>query len=138
MRLERRTTVPPLALAVAPVGAVAFTLLVSSLLVLWAGAPVAPPGRAAARRLRLGVRLDRDADARHAPDPHRPRGGVAFRARLFNIGGEGQLYAGALAAVGVGGLHGGSGFALRPALLLPLMMLARRSPAHCCCSAPRC
>ena len=34
---------------------------------------------------------------------------VAFRARLFNIGAEGQLYAGALAAVAVGGLHGGSG-----------------------------
>ena len=32
---------------------------------------------------------------------------VAFRARLFNIGAEGQLYAGALAAVAVGGLHGG-------------------------------
>ena len=33
---------------------------------------------------------------------------VAFRARLFNIGAEGQLYAGALAAVAVGGLHGGT------------------------------
>ena len=40
---------------------------------------------------------------------------VAFRARLFNIGAEGQLYAGALAAVAVGGMHGGSGFEL-PAL----------------------
>ena len=38
---------------------------------------------------------------------------VAFKARLFNIGAEGQLYAGALAAVAVGGLHGGSGFELR-------------------------
>ena len=35
---------------------------------------------------------------------------VAFKARLFNIGAEGQLYAGALAAVAVGGLHGGTGF----------------------------
>ena len=34
---------------------------------------------------------------------------VAFRARLWNIGAEGQLYAGALAAVAVGGLHGGTG-----------------------------
>jgi ABC-type uncharacterized transport system permease subunit len=33
---------------------------------------------------------------------------VAFKARLFNIGAEGQLYAGALAAVAVGGLHGGT------------------------------
>jgi ABC-type uncharacterized transport system permease subunit len=37
---------------------------------------------------------------------------VAFKARLFNIGAEGQLYAGALAAVAVGGLHGGTGFDL--------------------------
>ena len=35
---------------------------------------------------------------------------VAFKARLFNIGAEGQLYVGALAAVAVGGLHGGTGF----------------------------
>ncbi len=49
---------------------------------------------------------------------------MAFRARLFNIGAEGQLYAGALAAVAVGGLHGGAGFALHPALLFPAMMAA--------------
>ena len=40
MRLEKRTRTFPLAYAAAPVGAVAFTLLVSALLVLWAGAPV--------------------------------------------------------------------------------------------------
>jgi ABC-type uncharacterized transport system permease subunit len=45
---------------------------------------------------------------------------VAFQARLFNIGGEGQLYAGALAAVAVG-----AGAAPVPsALLLPLVLLA--------------
>lgn len=49
---------------------------------------------------------------------------VAFKARLLNIGAEGQLYAGALAAVAVGGLHGGSGFGWSPWLLFPLMMLA--------------
>ena len=49
---------------------------------------------------------------------------MAFRARLFNIGAEGQLYAGALAAVAIGGLHGGEGFALHPALLFPAMMAA--------------
>ena len=49
---------------------------------------------------------------------------MAFRARLFNIGAEGQLYAGAIAAVAVGGLHGGSGFELPPALLFPLMLAA--------------
>ena len=38
MRLEKRNHSSPLALVLAPVGAVVFTLLVSSLLVLWAGA----------------------------------------------------------------------------------------------------
>jgi general nucleoside transport system permease protein len=45
---------------------------------------------------------------------------VAFRARLWNIGAEGQLYAGALAAVAVGG-----GAIQAPVfILLPLVMLA--------------
>jgi len=45
---------------------------------------------------------------------------AAFRARLWNIGAEGQLYAGALAAVAVGG-----GAVEAPAyILLPLVMLA--------------
>jgi ABC-type uncharacterized transport system permease subunit len=49
---------------------------------------------------------------------------VAFRARLFNIGAEGQLYLGALAAVAVGGLSGGTGFDVSPWLLMPAMLLA--------------
>jgi general nucleoside transport system permease protein len=45
---------------------------------------------------------------------------VAFRARLFNIGAEGQLYAGALATVAVGsGAVQGS-----PWLLIPLVLMA--------------
>jgi simple sugar transport system permease protein len=49
---------------------------------------------------------------------------VAFRARLWNIGAEGQLYAGALAAVAVGGLHDGTGFALPAPVLFPAMLFA--------------
>jgi ABC-type uncharacterized transport system permease subunit len=56
-------------------------------------------------------------------DPHRPGGHRGVQGALFNIGAEGQLYAGALAAVAVGGLHGGTG--MLPAwLLFPLMMAA--------------
>ena len=40
MRLEKRTQTSSLAMLMAPLGAVLFTLLVSALLVLWAGAPV--------------------------------------------------------------------------------------------------
>ena len=125
MRLERRPAVSPLALTLAPVGAVAFTLLVSSLLVAWAGAPVAPTWMALLRGGFGSVFAWTETLTRATPLVLTGlAAAVAFRARLYNIGGEGQLYAGALAAVAVGGLHGGSGFDLPPALLLPLMFAA--------------
>ena len=125
MRLERRAQVSPVWLLAAPFGAVAFTLLVSSLLVAWAGAPV---GRAYAQLLEggFGSRLAITETLTRAT-PLILTGlaaAVAFRARLFNIGAEGQLYAGALAAVAVGGLHGGSGFDAPGWLLFPLMVAA--------------
>jgi len=123
MRLERRPSASRLALLLAPVGAVAFTLAVGTLLVLWAGAPV---GQAYARLLVGGfgsVFAWSETLTRAIPLILTGLAAtVAFKARLFNIGAEGQLYAGALAAVAVGGLHGGTGFALPPALLFPLMM----------------
>ncbi|HSQ72576.1 MAG TPA: ABC transporter permease, partial [Rubrivivax sp.] len=125
MRLERRAMPSRTALLLAPVAAVAGTLLVASLLVAWAGAPV---GRAYALLLEGGF------GSRFAITETLTRAtpliltglaaAVAFRARLFNIGAEGQLYLGALAAVAVGGLHGGSGFDVSPWLLFPAMMLA--------------
>lgn len=127
MHLERRAQVSrPLQWA-APFVAVAFTLLVSAGLVAWAGAPV---GRAYALLLEggFGSRFAWTETLTRAT-PLILTGlaaAVAFRARLFNIGAEGQLYAGALAAVAVGGLHAGindgAGFALAPGLLFPLMM----------------
>ena len=129
MHLERRAQVSrPLQWA-APFIAVAFTLLVSAGLVAWAGAPV---GRAYALLLEggFGSRFAWTETLTRAT-PLILTGlaaAVAFRARLFNIGAEGQLYAGALAAVAVGGLHAGvndgTGFALSPWLLFPLMMAA--------------
>jgi simple sugar transport system permease protein len=125
MRLERRAQASPVWLLAAPFGAVAFTLLVSSLLVAWAGAPV---GRAYAQLLEggFGSRLAITETLTRAT-PLILTGlaaAVAFRARLFNIGAEGQLYAGALAAVAVGGLHDGSGFDVPAWLLFPLMVVA--------------
>lgn len=125
MRLEKRSHASPLALVLAPLGAIGATLLVSSLLVLWAGAPVAQT---------FGLLLQGAFGSVFAWSETLTRAipliltglaaTVAFKARLFNIGGEGQLYAGALAAVAVGGLHGGTGFDASPGLLFPLMMLA--------------
>ena len=125
MRLDKRSSNSALALVLAPAGAIAFTLLVSSLLVLWAGAPVART---------YGLLLQGGFGSVFALSETLTRAiplmltglaaTVAFKARLFNIGAEGQLYMGALAAVAVGGLHGGSGFALPTPLLFVLMLLA--------------
>ncbi len=124
-RLERRTVPSRTALVLAPLAAIGFTLLVASLLVAWAGAPV---GRAYAALLEAGF------GSRFAITETLTRAtpliltglaaALAFRARLYNIGAEGQLYAGALAAVAVGGLHGGTGFEASPWVLLPAMMAA--------------
>ncbi len=125
MRLEKRSQTSAAALLLAPIGAVLFTLLVSSLLVLWAGAPV---GRTYGLLLQGGfgsVFALSETLTRAIPLMLTGLAAtVAFKARLFNIGAEGQLYVGALAAIAVGGLHGGTGFALPPALLFVLMMLA--------------
>jgi simple sugar transport system permease protein len=125
MQLERRASVPRALLLGAPIAAVMITLAISSLLVAWAGAPV---GQAYALLLEggFGSRFAWTETLTRAT-PLILTGlaaAVAFRARLFNIGGEGQLYAGALAAVAVGGLHGGTGFALTPWLLFPAMLIA--------------
>lgn len=122
-RLEARTDTPRALLLGAPLAAIAFTLVVSSLLVAWAGAPV---GEAYALLLQGGF------GSRFAWTETLTRAtpliftglaaALAFRARLFNIGAEGQLYAGALATVAVGGLHGGSGYEMSPWLLFPLML----------------
>jgi len=125
MRLEKRTETSKLALLLAPMVAIAFTLLVSALLVLWAGAPL---GQTYSRLFKGGfgsVFALSETLTRAIPLILTGLAAtVAFKARLFNIGAEGQLYAGALAAVAVGGLHGGTGFALPVWLLFGLMMLA--------------
>jgi simple sugar transport system permease protein len=60
---------------------------------------------------------------------------VAFRARLWNIGAEAQLYAGALVAV----LLGTGAVALPAAVLLPVMAAAAfASTSSCCSSSPCC
>ena len=125
MRFEKRTAVSPAALVIAPIAAVGFTMLVSSLLVLWAGAPVGPTWAALLRGGFGSVFALTETLTRATPLILTGLAvTVAFKARLFNIGAEGQLYGGALAAVLVGGLHGGTGFDLPLPLLFVLMLLA--------------
>ena len=125
MRLERRTETSRAALLVAPVAAVVATMLICALLVAWAGAPI---GRTYLLLLEggFGSRFALTETLTRAT-PLILTGlavAVAFRARLFNIGAEGQFYVGALAAVAVGGLHGGEGFGLPDPILYLLMIAA--------------
>ncbi|SDP48834.1 nucleoside ABC transporter membrane protein [Ralstonia sp. 25mfcol4.1] len=104
MRLEARTAVSRTALVMAPIGAIMVTLLICALLVSLAGAPV---GKAYLLLLEggFGSRFAWSETLTRAT-PLILTGlavAVAFRTRLFNIGAEGQLYLGALAAVAIGG-----------------------------------
>ena len=125
MRLEKRQSSSALALVLAPIGAVAFTLMVSALLVLWAGAPVGQTYALLLQGAYGSVFALSETLTRAIPLMLTGLAAtVAFKAKLFNIGAEGQLYVGALAAVAVGGMHGGTGWDLAPALLFVLMLLA--------------
>lgn len=125
MRIEKRIQPSRGAFIWAPLSALIFTLAVSALLVLWAGAPV---GRTYVLLLQGAfgsvVALSETLTRAIPLMLTGLAAAVAFKARLFNIGAEGQLYAGALAAVAVGGLHGGSGFAIAPGLLFIFMIVA--------------
>ncbi|HYG88495.1 MAG TPA: ABC transporter permease [Azospirillum sp.] len=121
MRLEPRTHTPLAVRVLAPVGAVLAALVLCALLVAWTGAPV----------LRAyGLLIEGAVGSRFALTETLTRAtpliltglaaAVAFRAKLWNIGAEGQLYMGALVAVMLGG-----GILHLPAwLLLPTVLLA--------------
>jgi simple sugar transport system permease protein len=124
MRLEKRQHSSASALVLAPIGAVVFTLMVSALLVRWAGAPVGQTYALLLQGAYGSVFALSETLTRAIPLMLTGLAAtVAFKARLFNIGAEGQLYVGALAAVAVGGMHDGTGLALPPALLFFLMLL---------------
>jgi len=124
-RLERRESRSRLALLAAPVAAILFTMLVCAGLVAWAGAPVAQT---------FALLVDGAFGSRFALTETLTRAtpviltglaaAVAFRVRFYNIGAEGQLYIGALAAVAVGGLYGEAGIGSSPTLLFAAMIAA--------------
>jgi simple sugar transport system permease protein len=103
LRLEPRSQPGASAWLLAPLAALAFTLLVAAGLVAWAGAPV---GHTFAAIVQGGFGSEfalSETFTRAVPLVFTGlAAAVAFKARLYNIGAEGQLYAGALAAVAVG------------------------------------
>jgi ABC-type uncharacterized transport system permease subunit len=120
MRLEPRAQVPLALTIAAPISAIVLALVLSALPLAWAGAPVL----AAYARLVQGavgsVFALTETLARATPLILTGlAAAVAFRAKLWNIGGEGQLYAGALAATVLG-----SGIVALPApLTLPAVLV---------------
>ncbi|MBC7377100.1 MAG: ABC transporter permease [Burkholderiaceae bacterium] len=123
MRLEKRTATSSAAMVIAPLGAIGFTMAISALLVLWAGAPVMQTYALLIKGGFGSVFAWSETLTRAVPLILTGLAAtVAFKARLFNIGAEGQLYAGALAAIAVGGMHGGSGLDWPVWVLFPLMM----------------
>lgn len=125
MRLERRESLSKAWLICAPFAAIAFTFLLASMLVLWAGKPVAQTYSAILEGGFGSVFAWTETLTRATPLVLTGlAAAVAFRAKLFNIGAEGQLYGGALAAIAIGGLHEGTGLEWPIWVLFPLMMLA--------------
>ena len=123
MRLEKRPQPSRAAQLGAPLLAILFTLALSGVLVLWAGAPVGRTYALLAQGAFGSTFAITETLTRAVPLILTGlAAAVAFKAHFYNIGAEGQLYAGALAAVAVGGLHGGTGLAWSPWLLFPLMM----------------
>ena len=122
IRFERRSHVPLSLRLAAPVAAVLVALALAGILIAIAGAPVLE----AYRRMLVGAFGSRlavtETLTRTAPLILTGlAAAVAFRARLWNIGAEGQFLVGALAAAALGSQHG---LHLPSVLLIPALMLA--------------
>lgn len=120
MRLEPRERASPLLMLGASAGAALLALLLCAIPLLWAGAPVLEAYGVMAQGA-FGSRFA-IAETLSRATPLVLTGlaaTVAFRAKLWNIGAEGQLYLGALAATALGsGALDWPGWALLPLILL--------------------
>lgn len=121
MRLEPRTRAPRWLSLAAPACALAATLIVAAVLIAVAGAPVLR-GFAVMFTGALGSGFALNEMLTRAT-PLIFTGlaaAIAFRARLWNIGAEGQLYLGAVAAT----VLGTGALALPAPLLIPVLVIA--------------
>ncbi len=121
LQIEPREHTPLWLAALAPVLAVVAALVLSAALIIWTGEPVFKA---------YGLLLKGAAGSRFAIAETLTRAtpliltglaaAIAFRAKFWNIGAEGQLYCGALAATWIGtGM-----IALPPIALIPLLFVA--------------
>ena len=120
MRLERRAERPAALVVLAPVAAILAALALSGALIALSGAPVIE----AYRQIAIGAFGSRLAvtETLTRATPLVFTGlavAVAFRAKVWNIGAEGQFYLGAVAVAALGAQIGGP-----PAVLIPALLLA--------------
>ncbi len=119
LRLEPRASTPAWLGLALPLAALAATLILCSGLILLAGAGVLPAYQALASGA-FGSRFNSfETLVKAAPLVFTGlAAALAFRARFWNIGGEGQLLAGAMAAAFIGSQAGLPGWALLPGMIL--------------------
>ncbi|WP_085905942.1 ABC transporter permease [Kiloniella majae] len=120
MQIEPREHVAAWRIALAPVAAVFVSLLIGSVLILWVGAPVLEAYSllvkgAVGSSFALTETLTRSIPLIFTG----LAATIAFRAKFYNIGAEGQLYCGALAAT----FFGTGLITLPPLLMIPFLML---------------
>ena len=120
MQIEPRNHTSLARAAFAPFGAVLATMIICSVLIIWAGAPVFDSWGhmfkgAVGSRFALTETLTRSIPLMFTGLAV----AVAFRSKFYNIGAEGQLYCGALAVT-----YFGTGMiTMPPALMIPFLML---------------
>lgn len=120
MQIEPRSHVSPIRVAIAPFTAIIATMVICSALIAWAGAPVISSWLlmfkgAIGSRFALTETLTRSIPLIFTGLAV----AIAFRSKFYNIGAEGQLYCGALAAT-----YFGTGLISLPVVLMvPFLML---------------
>lgn len=121
MRLEARTETSPAVAVLAPVGALAASLAFAAILVMWSGAPALATFALVIKGAAGSPFAVLETLTRSTPLIFTGlAAAVAFRAKLWNIGGEGQLYIGAIVTAVLG-----TGLLPLPApLLIPILLLA--------------
>jgi simple sugar transport system permease protein len=120
MQIELRQHTSLLRVAMAPVSAVFAALLLCSVLIMWAGVPVLEAYFLLFKGAFGSSFALKETFTRSIPLIFTGLAvAVAFRSKFYNIGAEGQLYAGALAAV-----YFGTGMVSLPVyLMIPFLLL---------------
>ena len=120
MQIELRQHTSLLRVAMAPISAIFAALLLCSVLIMWAGVPVLEAYFLLFKGAFGSSFALKETFTRSIPLIFTGLAvAVAFRSKFYNIGAEGQLYAGALAAV-----YFGTGMVTLPAfLMIPFLLL---------------